>query len=343
MSHRSNLLTILLAGATLAPAFLFGCANDASSRDAAAPTTLQSGAESEPPAADASKSPEAAKTGASSSGGGPSRRGRARVPVYRTIHEASVPVQEGAALVVNGHNGAVVVEAQDRQDIFVEATIFGLSVERSAATDISVEQSGSVVRIGITWPESGPQSIESGAIRVLTPLHTRGVEAHTTAGPVVLTGVGGDALVRTSEGDVQITDQRGAVDAETTRARITIASPGGAVAARTEGGVISISAAPSRVVALTSNAGVDVRLNDESRGPVRIETSNAVVLLTVGDAFVGTLTAETTRSPIDLGPGIDPAKVEFGGASKARFDFGGGEPSMIKTVRGGIRVSRGSN
>ncbi|MBL0920980.1 MAG: hypothetical protein IBJ10_02495 [Phycisphaerales bacterium] len=342
MARTSRLLRILLAGAAVAPAFLCACARDAATRDAAAPAALQ--AESAPPASGSDQAAAPAQQGAagappaSSSVG---RRGRARVPLYPRTHEAVVSIAPGAGLVVVGHNGPVVVEAQERPDVFIEATVNGVSVERSQDARIGAGVVDGALHVAFVWPGGQPEPPESGTLRILLPMHASGVQVRTR-GVVTLVQTAGDAVVRTAEGDVLIRDHRGAVDAETTNGRVTIERPGGVVAARTTNGVISITDAPSRVVALTSNAGIDVRLNDLSAGPVRIETSNAVAHLTVGDAFVGPLTAETTRSAIEVGPGVDPASVDFDGPGKARFDFGGGEPSMIKTVRGGVRVSRRS-
>lgn len=338
MSARRPLCIAILAGALVAPAFLLGCASERTQTDAAEPSALQP-AESAP--SDSSPAPKAAERPATSptaARAGPGRRGT-RVPLYPRTHELSVAMPAGAAIIVEGYNGAVVVEGQERSDVFIEATANGLTTERSDAAAIDADLSDNTLRIALRWPD-GPQSIEGGVLRILVPAGAPLAEVRTTVGGISIADAGGDVVVRTGEGDVRVANHRGGVDVETNNARITIESPAGPVAARTANGVIAITGAPDRVFATTTNAGIDVRLHGDSRGPVRLETSNAVVLLTIGDAFTGSLTAETTRSPIDIGAGIDPSTVQFSDEFRARFDFGGGEPSMIKTIRGGIKVSR---
>jgi len=335
MSARRQLLIAILSGALVAPVFISGCASESARSDAASPAALQP-AESAPPPASTSVGAERPTTSATSAG--PGRR-RARVPLYPRTHEHNVALPDGASIIVEGYNGAVVVEGQARSDVFIEATANGLSVERSDAAAIEANLSDNILRIALRWPD-GPQSIEGGVLRILVPTGAKLAQIRTTVGVISISDAGGDVVVRTAEGDVRVVNHQGGVDAETANARVTIDQPGGPVAARTANGVIAITGAPGRVDATTTNAGIDVRLHADSPGPVRLETTNAVVLLTVGDAFTGALTAETTRSPIEIGPGVDPSRVEFSDAFRARFDFGGGEPSMIKTIRGGIKVSR---
>lgn len=336
MSARRPLLTAILTGALVAPVFISGCASESARTDAAAPAALQPAESAPPPASNSSVGAERPTTSATTSR--PGRRG-ARVPLYPRTHEHTVAMPEGASIIVEGYNGAVVVEGQARSDVFIEATANGLNIERSDAAAIDANLSDNILRIALRWPD-GPQSIEGGVLRILVPTGADLAEVRTTVGVISISDAGGDVVVRTAEGDVRVVNHKGGVDAETANARITIDQPGGPVAARTANGVIAITGAPDRVVATTTNAGIDVRLHGDSRGPVRLETTNAVVLLTVGDAFTGSLTAETTRSPIEIGAGIDPSAVQFSDEFRARFDFGGGEPSMIKTIRGGIRVSR---
>jgi hypothetical protein len=76
---------------------------------------------------------------------------------------------------------------------------------------------------------------------------------------------------------------------------------------------------------------------------VDIVTTNAVAHLTVGAGFSGPVTAETSKSTIEIGAGVDPSMVRFDGTTKAIFDFGGGEPSRIRSSRGAIRVSKSDN
>lgn len=122
----------------------------------------------------------------------------------------------------------------------------------------------------VTLPTSVPVRghLDSGG---LDAVGVQSVQAETSSGEVLLSGIGGPVDVRTGSGGVSATKVRGPVEAETGSGEITLAEIGGEVRARTGSGGVSVSQVDGPVDA---NAGSGEIVLSEIGGRVGVETGS---------------------------------------------------------------------
>lgn len=255
--------------------------------------------------------------------------------------DAQAEVAAGAGLRVVTANGGITVRAGSGSEAGIRAQIKAATPERLEATAIKAErdEDGTLV-VSVAWPDGRRLANEGCTLEVVVP-PASGVELRTTNGPVRVSGMGGAAEVSTTNGPIEVSDQGGAVHAETTNGRVRISDAGGDVRVRTTGGEVVVTGAAGAVDIESSNGAVEVALSPRSQGPVRVRTSNGRVDLRLGEAFRGELALKTSGGSVKF-DGLRGVEVLAASATAARLRVGeGGEPSVVQTSNGVIRVSGG--
>jgi len=259
-------------------------------------------------------------------------------PKARWHHDLAVAHDPGSRLEVVNANGAVRAVSEDRDDVEIEAELFGRDLERLSFAVLRGERMGDgTLRVWIEWPGGARRPSEGARIDVYAP-GARGVRVTTSNGAVTLLGFGGDALAETTNGSVFVEDQRGAVDARTTNGNVRVDRPRGAVTINTTNGRVIVEDAPAPVEANTSNGRVDVSTTDENPGPVRVRTSNGSISLALGPAFRGVVKADTSNGSISA-RGFDNSELIESTEHRVRIRIGGDETiSAARTSNGSIRI-----
>lgn len=242
---------------------------------------------------------------------------------------------------VRTENGSIEVRREARGDVLVRGVIRARTQERADQTRLVAEYApDGVLLVTVGWPDGQRQRHEGCNLEVLLPA-AGGVTAETSNGAIVLAGLGGDAVARTSNGRIDVQDQGGAVTAQTSNGAVLVARAGGPVDVRSSNGRIEVQAAPGSVAGETSNGAIEVALAPESPGPVRLRTSNGPITLDVGAGFTGELSLGTSNGSIRLpqdAPGVRVVSLE---KRSARLIFGdGAESSSARTSNGGVTVRR---
>ncbi|HZI21506.1 MAG TPA: DUF4097 family beta strand repeat-containing protein [Gemmatimonadales bacterium] len=215
-----------------------------------------------------------------------------------------VTLARGGTIAVDpGHNGGVVVEGWDRDNIEVHARI-----QTQAASDEQAGQLASQVKVvtsGTTISAEGPNAgrRESWGVSFLVyaprrsdlkldtdngPIGVRDVTGRMTLtahnGPVSLSGVGGDVHARTTNGplDIDLTGARwdgAGLDAETTNGPVNLAVPE-PYSAQLEFGTVNgpMTVAFPLTVTIQGRVGrrITTKLGDGG-APVRVVTTNGPV------------------------------------------------------------------
>lgn len=271
------------------------------------------------------------------------RRRRPRLQAeFRTVEQTLPP---GAALTIDAA-GPVTVKRSTDELLRAETEIAAGARERTEASLFVLESDPAapdafVLRVAFPEP---PQPSDFASFEVEVPASLGGIRVRTRQAPVTLTDVPGPATVQTTMASVRVERQGGAVAVSTTNGAVTVISPGGAVEARTVNSPVVVREAPASVDATTDNAAVDVTLTADAPGPVAIVTTRAGVLLRLGRAFAGELSAEAPGGRVDAPPamleaaGIPASAV---GPSSLRLRLGSAaQTARIATTGGTITILR---
>ena len=174
---------------------------------------------------------------------------------------------------------------------------------RARTTDAAIEVRAAEGRLKLRT--------RSGAVQVVEVLGS--VEVKSTGGSVELAWITGDVHVRTGEGDIHTRHVAGVSELRTGTGEIEIREARGSTLAKTEQGAIyaSFAGAPSG----------------------RLETRRGSVVVAFPSHTGVALDARTRHGVVEVDE--KPRGSEFVGAVN-----GGGEPLVIYTARGSIRVGR---
>lgn len=268
---------------------------------------------------------------------GSSRRG-VRTPMYpvQSTIESAAPTHAGIR--VETDNGAVEIDAGGGDSVRVHATMLGATPDRARnAQAFAAPNAEGDLRVGVIWP-GAREAAEGASFRVEAPGSARLLGVRTSAGPVRVNGMRGDATIRTTRGEIVVNDFDGPVDVETTLAQIMVRNAAGPVVARTTHGLVTIHGAASSVHCVSYNAGVDVRLTPDNPGPVIVETTLGAVSIDIGPAFVGEIELHADRGSLQIDAAFNEHVVSRS-RDRATLRFGeSGRRSVVTTTGATIRL-----
>jgi len=229
----------------------------------------------------------------------------------KDFHE-SYPLKAGGRLSIETFNGSVEVSAWDQDSVDVSGTKYGPT--QQAANDLKIQT------------DTGPDSLSIRAVRpserrgswgarlaVKVPRRTMIDLIQTSNGPIHVTGCSGPARFRSSNGEIRIEAFEGSVEAQTSNGQVELTDVRGDAVARTSNGRIHADNLRGALQAHTSNSGITANLAAAAATdrPLRLETSNGGVDVTLPDKFDNDVRVSTSNAPITLHmpPGMN-ARVE---------------------------------
>lgn len=280
-----------------------------------------------------------APTGQQGASAGASSPGRGRpTPLYTRREVVDTRLPDRAMLLIDASGPVSVVEG-DLEAMVIRAQISATSPERRDAAKVSARgDSQGRFTVSIDWPE-GQRQAEASAFEVQLPRGASRVGVRTTGGAVKLVGVRSDAVVRTENGPVTISDHAGAIDAQTTNAMLSFERVQGVIRGVTTNGMVMVREASGSVDVSTSKAAIDIRMHPQANGPIRATTELGGVFLQVGPGFLGTLTLRTTDSPIVVNAQPGTARVLSRKVEETILAFPvEGPESLVQTSGGAIEV-----
>lgn len=237
-------------------------------------------------------------------------------PLHEETRTSNVSHVDGASIEVVTVNGAVVVRQEERDDVEVVAHLRAVSAERlEAAEVIAVRNDDGALSISADWPEGKRRNREGCSFEVLIP-DADGAILRTSNGKIELVGLGGYADLQTSNGAITVESHSGAIDASTSNGRIRIAD------------------ATDRVDAKTSNGTIDVGLAAEGQGPIVARTSNGGITLALSPAMKGQLTLNTSNGRLNVESSLE-SKVVSRKKNRAVLDLGEWEKQSSATTSNG--------
>jgi len=261
--------------------------------------------------------------------------GAARAATLKETFAQSYPFAAGGTLTLRNVNGAVTLDAWDRNEVRIEAD---KEVKASSDADakkimdqvkIDVQTAAGGLHVDTKIPKRdngflglfGSNANVNVTYRVHLPRRAT-VDAGTVNGAIGLTGTQGPAKLETSNGSVKVHGVDGDLDLGTTNGAVEAAGVTGTVKADTTNGHIDLQFAhvPNRGEnqASTTNGGVTVKMPRGAGVEVDAATTNGRV-----------------QSDFQVAGG-QPGKRHLSGTIN-----GGGSKLHIRTTNGGVRLVEG--
>ena len=211
---------------------------------------------------------------------------------------SSYPLKAGGRLSVETFNGSVEISGWDRDTVDIDGTKYGPSQEE--ADDLRVDMDTSPDSVSIRVPRPTERRNNQGARLVIKIPRNTQLDRITTSNSSIRTEDGaGSTRLRTSNGSIRVVDLRGDLEAETSNGPIELQGVGGNVRAHTSNGHIRAERVEGSLEANTSNSGVNADVASADK-PVRIDTSNSGVELTLPPNFSASVHIDTRNAPITL-------------------------------------------
>lgn len=250
--------------------------------------------------------------------------------------DKSYPLAAGGTFTLRNVNGAVTLEAWDRNEVRVEAekqVKAGSDAEAKkimAQVRIDVQAAASGVRVDTKLPkhDSGPLEWLGGKeynVNVTYHIHlprNAVVDAGNTNGHIDLTGTHGKASLETTNGHISVTSVEG---------DLTLGSTNGAIEAKGVAG---------RVKAETTNGHIEVQLTRLPHdGDLTLETTNGGVTVKLPKDARLSVDAETSNGRIH-----SDFEVAGGQSGKHRLEGainGGGGRLRVRTMNGSVHLVQG--
>lgn len=208
------------------------------------------------------------------------------------------PLKSGGRLTVETFNGSVDVSGWDESTVDVSGTKFGPSQDEADNLKVDIDATPDSVSIRVPRP-SMRRNTQGARLIIKVPRNTL-LERIVTSNSSIHTQDGaGPAHLHTSNGSVRVMDLHGDVEAETSNSSIELQGVDGNARAHTSNGHIQAIRLGGSLEAITSNSSVHAEI-DRPDKPVRIETSNSSVDLSLPRQFASDVHVETNNGSITL-------------------------------------------
>jgi Toastrack DUF4097 len=215
----------------------------------------------------------------------------------RDFHN-SYPLHAGGKLTIETFNGSVEISGWDQDTVDISGTKYGPTQE--AADDLKVNMENGPDFVTIRVPRPVERRNNQGARFVIKIPNGAVVDRITSSnGAIRISGGVGPARLRTSNGQVHVTGLRGSVDVQTSNGAVELMDIEGDAVAHTSNGRIRAERLNGTLDANTSNGSVQAAIARTDK-PVRVETSNGTVDLTMPENFGRDFRVTTNNGSITL-------------------------------------------
>jgi DUF4097 and DUF4098 domain-containing protein YvlB len=201
-------------------------------------------------------------------------------------------------LSVETFNGSVEISGWDQNTVDISGTKYGPSQRAAEDLKVNIDTSPDSVSIRVSRPSERRNN--QGARFVIKVPRAALLDRITTSNGAIRTVDGsGPARFRTSNGPIHVAGLRGSLDAQTSNGPVELVDVDGDAVAHTSNGRIHAERINGTLEASTSNSGVHADIKRADR-PIRVETSNGPVELTLPDGFSRDVRVNTNNSGITL-------------------------------------------
>jgi hypothetical protein len=217
--------------------------------------------------------------------------------VSRDFH-FSFPMKQGGRLSLDSFNGGVEISAWDQDEIDIGGTKYAPTSDQADALKIDVDHAPDAVSVRVErqYDWHGSRGVRF-AIKV--PRGTVMDRIATSNGSIHVTDAAGPARLKSSNGGIRVERLHGNLDAQTSNSSIDLDGIEGDATAHSSNGRIRAGGLRGSLEAETTNSSVTAAMERADR-PVRVETRNGSIDLTLPAAFTGGVRAHTSNSGITV-------------------------------------------
>jgi Putative adhesin len=202
---------------------------------------------------------------------------------YREDFHHSFPLNAGGSVRLDNFNGSVEISGWDKNTVDIDGTKYANTEYR--LKEMKIEFVPSVNSINIrTVPPLDRHGNAGARYTIHVPRHTELAGIVTSNGPIRVDTIEGSTHLRTSNGAVHATRLLGPLEVQTSNGSIEVSEVTGDTTLRSSNGTIRADIRKGGFGARTSNGSITVRLMEPDSSPVRLESSNGHIELTMNAA-----------------------------------------------------------
>jgi DUF4097 and DUF4098 domain-containing protein YvlB len=216
---------------------------------------------------------------------------------YREDFHFNYPLNAGASVQVENTNGSVEIVGWDKNTVDIDGTKYANTEERMREIKIEVTPSANSISIRTVMPV--PRMGNYGARYVIhVPKRAELQNIISSNGAIRVETIEGHARLKTSNGAIRAFGMQGSLDARTSNGSIDLSDVTGDTSVHTSNGTIKADVKKGNFEATTSNGNITARLIEPDSRPVRLESSNGHIDLTMDAARE--VHADTSNSSITV-------------------------------------------
>jgi DUF4097 and DUF4098 domain-containing protein YvlB len=210
----------------------------------------------------------------------------------------SFPMKPGGRLFVNSFNGSVEISVWDQDNIDISGTKYAPTADQADALKVDVDHAPDSVSVRVErqYEWHGSRGVR---FTIKVPRNTVLDRIVTSNGSIDVSDASGPARLKSSNGGIRVEKFHGSLDAETSNASVDLEGIEGDVVAHSSNGRIRAEGVHGSLDADTSNNSVTAAVESGDR-PVRVETRNGSIDLTLPAGFTGGVRAHTNNNGITL-------------------------------------------
>ena len=219
---------------------------------------------------------------------------------YREDFHKTFEVQPGGRLSVDNSNGSVEITGWEKSTVDITGTKYASTEASMRNITIDIVQSGNNISIRTVRPSSYRGNMGAKYI-IRVPARYELDRIVSSNGSIHVDSITGNARLKTSNGSLHSTRLVGRLDAETSNGSVEVTDQDGDTVLRTSNGRIRVDGVKGFFEAHTSNGSVNARITDpRPNAPVKVETSNGSIDLTLANLRDNSIRANTSNSSITV-------------------------------------------
>ncbi len=216
---------------------------------------------------------------------------------YREDFHYSYPLTAGGTIQLDTFNGAVEITGWDKDLVEIDGTKSANSEQRLKDIKIDISTESNAITIRTTRPLD--HFGNAGAKFVLhVPKRVELSNITSSNGTVRVENITGGSHLKTSNGTIKVSRLEGSLDAQTSNGSVEVSDVAGDAIVRTSNGSVHADLRKGNFDAHTTNGSITARLMEADDRPVRLQTSNGHIELTMDAARE--VHADTSNSSITV-------------------------------------------
>lgn len=219
---------------------------------------------------------------------------------YKEDFHNTYELKPGGRLYVENINGPVEITGWEKNTVDVVGTKY--AAEESALKGMRIDVVASPDSISIRTVRPSGYRWNLGARYVIrVPKHVVLDRITSSNGAIRVESVEGDARLKTSNGSVRVAQLKGRLEVQTSNGGVEVTDQEGGATINTSNGRVRADGIRGSFEATTSNGPITARLMDpEATRPVKLDSSNGSIDLTMDNLKDNEIRASTSNSSITL-------------------------------------------